>query len=205
MSIGNLRVVILTAAVSAILIKTLILNQSFVLVEASELSAPAPVPTKLSQTSDLDQQIKCMARNMYFEAKSEGEIGMAAVARVVVNRINHGFGDTPCEVIHSAHTVARKRVLDGETVIRPVKVCQFSWVCESGKVITNPVKYEASLDIARRVLVDNAYSEILPENTLFYHADYVSPNWRNVDRYKVIGRHIFYTVGKPSYHAQRES
>jgi spore germination cell wall hydrolase CwlJ-like protein len=28
--------------------------------------------------------------------------------------------------------------------------------------------------------------------SLFYHADYVSPNWRGLQKVTVIGRHIFY-------------
>ena len=51
------------------------------------------------------KQIACMARNIYYEAGAEAMPGQAAVARVVMNRINHGFAETPCKVIYQKTTI----------------------------------------------------------------------------------------------------
>ena len=45
------------------------------------------------------KQLACMAKNIFYEAGNESIMGQAAVARVVLNRINHGFAKTPCAVI----------------------------------------------------------------------------------------------------------
>jgi spore germination cell wall hydrolase CwlJ-like protein len=72
------------------------------------------------------KQLACMAKNIFYEAGNESIMGQAAVARVVLNRVSHGFAKTPCAVVYQAHTV--EKVIDEETV--KVKLCQFSWVCE---------------------------------------------------------------------------
>ena len=46
------------------------------------------------------KQVACMAKNIFYEAGSETLPGQAAVARVVINRVNHGFAETPCKVIY---------------------------------------------------------------------------------------------------------
>jgi spore germination cell wall hydrolase CwlJ-like protein len=72
------------------------------------------------------KQLKCLAENIYFEAGRESIEGKAAVARVVMNRINYGFATTPCKVIYQTTSV--KQVTDYDELFW-VKVCQFSWVC----------------------------------------------------------------------------
>ena len=59
-----------------------------------------------------------MAKNIFYEAGGETILGQVAVANVVMNRVNHGFAETPCKVIYQ------------KTVINENVVCQFSWVCE---------------------------------------------------------------------------
>jgi spore germination cell wall hydrolase CwlJ-like protein len=39
------------------------------------------------------KQVACMARNIYYEAGAEAMPGQAAIARVVLNRVNHGFAE----------------------------------------------------------------------------------------------------------------
>jgi hypothetical protein len=47
-----------------------------------------------------NQQLFCMAQNIYFESRAEGEQGKQAVAHVVQNRIKDPkFPKTPCAVI----------------------------------------------------------------------------------------------------------
>jgi spore germination cell wall hydrolase CwlJ-like protein len=129
-------------------------------------------------------QVKCLATSIFFEAKGEPLSGQAAVARVVMNRVKHGFASTPCKVVYQ--TTMRERS-DGL-----VKLCQFSWVCE-GKTKPNELdpRYIKALNIAFRVIADDAFKDVIPKNVLFFHSINVDPNWpyRKVSQ---IGNHIFY-------------
>lgn len=138
-----------------------------------------------------NDQIKCMAMNIYYEAGNEPYTGQVAVARVVMNRMLHGFGNTPCNVIY-----AKNKIPDP---IQPdffKTLCQFSWVCEDRK---NPnlhsVTYKKAEEIARKVLLENYGHDIIPNNVLYFHAAYVNPQW-TYKKLKRIGNHIFYMKGK---------
>ena len=51
-------------------------------------------------------QLFCMAQNIYFEARAEGESGKQAVAHVVQNRVRDPkFPKTPCGVIQDGRHV----------------------------------------------------------------------------------------------------
>ena len=130
------------------------------------------------------KQIACMARNIYYEAGAETMPGQAAVARVVMNRINHGFAETPCKVIYQ------------KTTINENIVCQFSWVCEDK---TDPSKsnprYKRALQVAYEVMVFDMYKNVVPKSALFFHSIHIDPLWpyKQVAR---IGNHIFYSKQK---------
>lgn len=135
-------------------------------------------------------QLACMAKNIFYEAGGESVLGQAAVARVVLNRVNYGFAKTPCGVVFQSTMVERENA-DGETVMK--KLCQFSWVCEGkdepGK---NNLKYIQATQIAYAVMVMDAYKEVVPKTTLFFHNLTIDPSWpyRQVAQ---IGNHIFYS------------
>jgi spore germination cell wall hydrolase CwlJ-like protein len=134
-----------------------------------------------ARVADIDRELLCMTRNVYYEAGREPAQGKIAVAQVVMNRVAHPeFPDTPCEVIHQK-TSRSKGV-----------VCQFTWLCD-GSVERNRIRQDLWLEseaAAKKVLLEGFRLPSL-EHALFYHADYVSPNWRKV-RVATIGRHIFY-------------
>lgn len=140
------------------------------------------------------KQLKCLATNIYYEAGGESEHGKAAVARVVMNRIAHGFAPTPCSVIYQSTIVTR--IGDDLDTTKNVKVCQFSWVCENkGAPNRNTASYKQSERIAYQVLANNAYNNIISSSTLFFHNLSVAPEW-GYARAKKIGNHIFYEKGK---------
>ena len=161
-------------------------------VDANKLIQP-----KYTQlTPEAQRQVSCLASNIYFEARSEPVDGQIAVAFVTLNRVaSQDFPNTICDVVKQKSRVERigdKRI-----------VCQFSWYCETkpkgqyyNMLLTNDTtkKYNDVLEVAIHVYA-NQEKLIDPTNgSLFYHADYVSPNWRNLDRHVIIGRHIFYRV-----------
>jgi spore germination cell wall hydrolase CwlJ-like protein len=149
--------------------------------------------TKVAKIVD-PKQLTCMAKNIFYEAGSESLNGQAAVARVVMNRIAHGFGKDPCAVIYQTSHV--DKLIDDE--VHKVKLCQFSWVCE-GKVDPNKnsTKYKQAEQVAYDVLAHDAYTEVLPKSALFFHNLTVDPLWPYKQVAK-IGNHIFYSRAKKS-------
>lgn len=147
------------------------------------------------------KQLQCLADNIYYEAGGEPTEGKAAVARVVLNRISHGFAETPCKVVYQTTTV-KKTNEDDESFW--VRMCQFSWVCEGKKNPNrNSTRYQKSLQVAHDVLVYDKYKDVIPKTVLFFH------NTSIVNRYPhevvaKIGNHIFYTK-KPKNVKQRKN
>ena len=137
-------------------------------------------------TADTKKQIECLAENIYFEAAHEPEQGKVAVAFVTLNRVKSKFfGNDICGVV--------KQKAGG--------VCQFSWYCEDrpkaisqNRLLTNS-NNSLYNDIRNLAIYVYANYEMINDPTkgaLFYHADYVRPGWKNMEKTAVIGRHIFY-------------
>ena len=140
------------------------------------------------------KQLACMAKNIFYEAGSESILGQAAVARVVINRVNHGFAKTPCAVVYQSHMV--EKIIDDE--LTKVKLCQFSWVCEGkGEPNTNSQRYKQAQQVAYDVMANDAYSDVVPKSALFFHNLTVDPLWPYKQVAK-IGNHIFYSRAKKS-------
>lgn len=143
--------------------------------------AASVVPTSIETIRDKQRQLACMTQNVYWEAASEPAEGKIAVAQVVMNRVASGqFGSTPCQVIHQRSLVYEK------------VICQFSWACD--RIATSkPVRqdlWRESQEAAKMVLIEGFRLPSI-EGALYYHADYVNPNWGK-KRKAQIGRHIFY-------------
>ena len=127
------------------------------------------------------KQLDCLTKNIYWEAASEPFEGKVGVAQVTMNRLESGrFADTVCGVVYQKNVVYQK------------VICQFSWYCENNHVV-RPVHKELWKEselVAKKVLLENFRLPSLGK-ALYYHADYVSPNWRK-PKIEQIGRHIFY-------------
>jgi len=145
-------------------------------------------------TAEAQRQVQCLAKNIYFEARNEPEKGMVAVAFVTLNRVSSSeFPDTICEVVEQktrVYSIGDRRV-----------VCQFSWFCEEVPksiytknilTIRNDPLYNSIRDLALHVYANYERIEDPTHGSLFYHADYVNPNWRNLVKVTKIGAHIFY-------------
>lgn len=129
--------------------------------------------------ANLNRELTCLARNIYFESASEPIKGKIAVAQVTLNRVHSGqFPTSICGVVH------QKTRYEGQTI------CQFSWVCEGKLQIRAPHLYEESLRVARKVLIDGVR---LPElqGAKYFHATYVQPGWNKQPKAR-IGNHVFY-------------
>ncbi len=144
---------------------------------AGYLVAPAPAA---AAGVDVRRELECLALTIYFEARGEPDEGKIAVGHVVMNRASHPlFPHKVCEVVRQGGEKLRFR-------------CQFTWWCDGRS--DQPREWRAwqrSKALARRIYWD--YSEDPTAGALWYHADYVTPSWRNsLAPGPKIGRHIFY-------------
>lgn len=131
----------------------------------------------------------CMAQNIYFEAGIDNHAGMAAVADVVLNRVNHSFyPSSVCDVVYQGYKHADGRMKRNK--------CQFSWYCD-GKADTVPKGSEnwvRAQMVAWEIMHGGRFRGIT-EGATHYHATYVKPVWRKdrgMDLIGRIGAHIFY-------------
>lgn len=136
--------------------------------EAWLASQPAPAG---------DAEFECLAHVLYFEARGESLKGQAAVAEVVLNRVdNPSYPKTVCGVVRQSGGGG----------------CQFSWVCDSNpNNVANPEAFDRAGKIARAML-DGA-PRMLTEGATHFHTPAVSPAWaRRFTLTTRIGSHIFY-------------
>lgn len=145
-------------------------------------------PTKVN-AFDENNEVYCMAQNIYFEAGNQPLAGKIAVAQVVLNRLEHpNYPTTMCEVIYQAKW--KENWLGNQVPIR--HQCQFSWFCDgkSDDPVDSPT-WMNSLKVAADV-VQGKYGDIT-EGSTHYHSIYVNPYWADsLNETVVINEHIFY-------------
>ena len=118
------------------------------------------------------QDIECLAKNIYHEARGEPFHGQVAVALVTVNRVASGlFQDTICKVVY-AHT-------------------QFSWTLDKNKKVRDSKAWASAVEIATAVLSRQIHQ---PDFTaVYFHTKQVLPKWAKTKTITArIGNHIFY-------------
>ena len=155
----------------------LFLISSFIFVSAS-FSRDKIIDVRYEQlTKDAKIQIDCLADNIYHEAGYEPDQGKIAVALVTMNRVQDPrYPKDICSVVK-----------------QKIKyTCQFTWFCQDKYTNRQKTAYEESRDIALHVYANYEKIKDFTNGALFYHADYVNPHWRGLERTTVIGRHIFY-------------
>jgi len=133
--------------------------------------------------ASLEEEIDCLALNIYFEARGEPIDGQIAVGHVVLNRVaDSRYPNKICEVVKQGGP-------------KPKHKCQFSWWCDGRSDRPRDVKaWKESQELARVIFW--GYSEDPTGGALWYHADYTHPAWgRKLARGPKIGRHHFYLPG----------
>ncbi len=126
-----------------------------------------------------ENQVRCVAQNIYFEARGESLVGQVAVGQVVMNRVyDVRWPSSPCAVVKQRKS--RRR-------------CQFSWYCDgkSDRPL-NMKSWEQAHMIAKAIY----FGDLQDDQTYgakFYHSLAVSPRWAMHCNITVtIGNHIFY-------------
>ena len=122
----------------------------------------------------LDEELNCIATAIYFEARGETFDGQLAVAEVVMNRARSGrYPASYCQVVKQP--------------------AQFSFVRRGQFPRVNTASPSWSYAQAITRIAANQLADKLPDDVLWYHADYVAPVWgRRLKRVEKIGAHIFY-------------
>ena len=123
-----------------------------------------------------DEDVQCLAMNIYYEARDQSVLGQHAVAHVTINRVKHKkWRDTVCGVVYQ-----RK---------------QFSWTI---KGMNYKPKDKLAWKRARLIAIDtlsNPDAKDLSDGALYYHADYVTPkdwDFKQLAKLDQVGAHIFY-------------
>jgi hypothetical protein len=133
--------------------------------------------------ADLDNQVKCLAEALYFEARGENVLGQYAVAEVILNRVDSNeFPNSVCKVVSEGST--------------KLHACQFSYNCDGKPEYVNDRKsYKRILKLSNMLYGGTA--RILTDGATFYHSDAVLPSWTiKMKKTSEIGRHIFYRLEK---------
>jgi N-acetylmuramoyl-L-alanine amidase len=141
-------------------------------------AAPRPLRDMVISFVDFgnyDEERLCLAKAIYFEARSESLEGQLAVAEVVLNRAASGrYPPTVCAVV--------------------TQPAQFSFI-HGGRFPapdTNSECWHKALAIAE--IASKRLASQVSRDVLWYHATYVSPSWgRAKNRAAQIGTHIFYS------------
>ena len=126
------------------------------------------------------QQINCLASNIYYEARGESERGQIAVGLVTINRAkSKQFANSICDVVRQPK--------------------QFSWYHPSKIKSSGDRLFVRAKDIATMLYdeyyVANNYVDFVSGATHF-HSTRIQPGWRNVKRVATIGSHVFYRTGR---------
>jgi spore germination cell wall hydrolase CwlJ-like protein len=119
------------------------------------------------------QDIVCLAKNIYFESRGEPMSGKLHVAKVTLNRANHEtlFDKTICKVVY-----ANK---------------QFSWT-EQGLKVKGGAAWQEAQALAKGIL--QGYVLVPTTNALYFHNTQVKPKWAKTKTIVAkIGNHIFYS------------
>ncbi len=142
-----------------------------------------PITThQLVKYKNNTQEIKCLALNIFHEARSESKKGQQAVASVTLNRVaSKRYPNTVCDVVYQKRWDR----------IRKRYVGQFSWT-----EFDRPPKLKSKAWFRAWNIAERAYKEkhkIKLKGAIFYHANYIKPSWaRKKKPIARIGSHIFY-------------
>jgi spore germination cell wall hydrolase CwlJ-like protein len=129
--------------------------------------------------------VMCLAKNIYFEARGSNLADQIAVANVVLNRVNDNrYPNTVCDVVKQGI-----RDKAGNMVRHK---CQFSWYCDGkSDTMRNTKEKEKAIELAKDVILGR-HTDVT-EGATHYHATYVNPDWaRSLQKVRHIGVHIFY-------------
>jgi spore germination cell wall hydrolase CwlJ-like protein len=146
---------------------------------------PVLEPIQMPQVAVSEDDLNCLSKTIYYEARGESRKGKEAVGFVIINRTkNPNFPSTICGVVKQSNVVNHKTF------------CQFSWYCMGGNrklyASINNETYEECLNVARMILMGSIDNWI--PNAISFHVSSINAGWskRGMIQVAHIGKHIFY-------------
>ena len=146
---------------------------------------------------DYQDEVKCLAQNVYFEARDQPTKGQIAVALVTLNRVNsRRFPNNICKVIHQASRYSSGKLKKNK--------CHFSWYCDGlSDKPKDKLAWKISILIARAMLKEagakiKRHGEVWTiedflHGATHYHRKDVNPYWNNrMIKVTTIGDHVFW-------------
>lgn len=133
----------------------------------------------MRQAENMVAQTQCLAKAIYYEARSERTAGQLGVAEVIMNRVgDHRYPNTICDVVYQGATRTTG--------------CQFTFTCDGATDKAPRGKlWDKAQTIASHVVM--GLNEEKTGGATHYHATYVNPVWNSgLVRTERIGLHIFY-------------
>lgn len=126
-----------------------------------------------AHSKQLDAETRCLAKNIYWEARGEPWQGQVAVALVTLNRVKHpSFPNSICKVVYQPN--------------------QFSWTrTHPNAKINDGQAWQHAVFTAQ--LTKHTLYKYSDFAALYYHSRAVRPLWARKKRQLArIGQHIFY-------------
>jgi spore germination cell wall hydrolase CwlJ-like protein len=133
-------------------------------------------------------EIRCLAENMYHEARGEGRRGMIAVGYVTLNRVERfEFPNSICDVVKQG------RYRNG---IPKRYQCQFTWWCDGRPDIINTGSDQWKQSLALAVeLFHGKVNDPTYGATHYFNYNIVNPRWQySLAKTTVIRNHAFYRL-----------
>lgn len=150
------------------------------------ITAPTPAAAQNQAVNAVleeyqEEQLECLALNIYFETHARSLVDAMSVTDVVLNRVEtRRYPNTPCDVVHQGYK-------------KGSRACQFSWYCD-GKHDTpyDDDNWEKSRKYARDMYIHDQYRGIT-QGATHYHAHWMKAYWAPaMHRIARIGQHVFY-------------
>lgn len=133
-----------------------------------------------------EKDVFCLTRNAYYEARGDSQMSQVAVTHVVLNRLYHeSYPSSACDVIYQKNRSESKGNI----------VCQFSWYCDKTLMRRNidlKAWNEALESVNKALKMYYQKGVDITDGSTFYHAYYVNPGWRHLEKVTSIGSHIYY-------------
>jgi spore germination cell wall hydrolase CwlJ-like protein len=166
------------------MVKKLATGTSLASADGALKISPAEKKKALLQRRMQQAELNCLARAVYFEARSESEMGQMAVAKVILNRTKDpAYPKTVCGVVYQGSQNRNS--------------CQFSFACDGQPDdVKSPGAWAQSRKVAQMAMGGSLKMGSAMDQATNYHADYVKPRWaRSMRKLVKIGNHIFYSNG----------
>lgn len=160
--------------------------------ETEPLSVVVTATGPTVEEQHLTDERYCLSLNIYHESRGDSFAGQAAVADVVMNRVEDSYyPNTVCEVVKQTVWVENWK----GNMVPKRHMCQFSWFCDG--VSDDPGDPDAWMEsyILAEEVFDKGNWRGITEGATHYHALSVRPKWvkdRGMTYTGTVGQHEFY-------------